>query len=622
MNIRNKKLGITWLSIIILLIPNFIKAQGDSTREIIQRAMRDEMTRNIRNLKLENLKRPFYISYTIRDVKTMTVTATLGGVVQSSENHYRNHSVRVMVGDYSRTDENFLDFSGGGYRSTMLQNADRLPIEDDYHSIRRALWIATDNVYKSASEKYERKKAALEQQNISEEAETLDDFTKAPALKFEEPPRLINMDRIQWEKNAKDLSAIFRNYPDIYTSQVRIFFYQADVYFTNSEGIETVQPLTLTAVQINGSTQAVDGEPLSNHVIYYGQVPQDLPSIKSITNSVKTMAEELIDLRTAPVFDDSYIGPVLLEEQVVAEFFAQRLFIGSNGLLAHRKPALGDARTANYFSQTMTETLEERINRRILSRDITIKALPTTESFSGQKLIGNFKLDAEGIKPPAEIVLVEKGILKQLLGNRTPTPKMKESNGHQRPIIGTGRMVSSCLGPSVISVTTSKGKSEKDMKKALLKRAREEKLDYAILVRKLKSPVTGIDRRMDPMSWLTLGGGAQRSTSLSEPLLVYRVFVEDGREELVRSVKLGDVTLSTMRHILGSGRKRFVYNTLVPAVNDDEVWYAYARRVSSQGVPSSFIVPRLLLLEELEVESQQRDFTPKLPVVPSPLLQE
>lgn len=622
MNARITNISLVFFYSLLHCSTVLIHAQEKSTREIILRAMKDEMARNMHELKLENLERPFYISYTIRDVKTMSVVATLGAIVQSDENQYRNHSVRVMVGNYSRTDENFLDFGGGSYRSTMLQDADNLPLEDDYLGIRRALWIATDNVYKSASEKYERKKAALAQQNLSEEAEALDDFIEAPVVKFSETPRVFPMNRSQWEKRAKELSAIFKNYPDVYTSQVRIFFCQGNIYFTNSETTETVQPITLAVVQINGSTQAVDGEPLSDHVLYYGLTPQNLPALDEIKKAAKTIAEELEALRTAPVFEDSYTGPVMFEGSAAAEFFAQRLFTGTNGLLAHRKPAVSDARTAGYLSQTMGETLEDKINRRILSRDLTIKALPTMESYSGQNLIGKHEVDAEGSRPPAEIVLVEKGMLKTLLSNRTPTPNVKQSNGHQRPIIGTGRMASSGLGPSVISVMTSQGKSEREMKKILLQLAREEGLEYGILVHKLSSPVTGIDPRMDPMAWLTMGSGARDRSSLTEPILVYRIFVEDGREELVRSVKLGSITLSTMRHIIGAAKQRIVYNTLVPAVGGDDVWYSYARHISRQGIPASFIVPNLLLLEELEVENEKRDFTPKTPVVPSPLVQE
>ena len=578
------------------------------------------MARNIEKLRLENLEGPFFISYTVRDVKTMSVSATLGGIVLAGENHYRNHSVRLMVGDYSRSDENFLDFGGNSYRSTLLRNADQLPLEDDYQGIRRALWIATDNVYKSASEKYESKKAALEQQNLSDETEALDDFIRVPAVKFSEASRVFPMDLMHWENVVKDLSAIFKDYPDIYTSQVRFFLYQGDVFFTNSEGTETVQPLTLTALQINGATQAADGDPLTDHTLFYVPSPQDLPSLESLKKSIIEMAEELVALRTAPVFEDSYTGPVVFEDQAVAEFFIQRFFTGSNGLLAHRKPVVGDARTASYINRTMGKSLGEKLNRRILSRDMTVKAHPTMRDYMGHKLLGSYTIDAEGIRPPDEIVLVENGMLKTLFCNRTPTLKVKEPNGHQRPIIGNGRLASSGLGPSVISVTTSRGQSEKQLKKTLLKLAREEGLEYGILVRKLKSQVTGINRRMDPMAWLTMTGDRREETSLTDPLLVYRIFVKDGREELIRSARLGSVTLSTMRHIMGSAKQRIVYNTLAPAVSGEDVYYSFARSVSTQGVPSTFIVPKALIFEEMDVENEKRDFTPKMPVVVSPLV--
>ncbi len=620
MKLQKSMLSILIFTLSILPLHPTALAQDQSRREIIQRAMKDEMTRNIEKLALENLERPFYISYSIQDVMILSVSANLGSIVFSDINHHRNHSVRLMVGDYHCSDENFLDFGGSSYRSTLLNNADQLPLEDDYQGIRRALWIATDNVYKSASEKFERKKAALEQQNLSEEVRDLDDFTRVSAVKFSDGSRKIPLDQQHWEDMAGELSGIFKQYPDIYTSQVRVFLYFADVYMTNTEGTETVHPLSVTAVQINASTQAVDGDPLTHQVLFHGQTPKDLPLLGSMKESTMTMADELIALRTAPVFMDAYTGPVMLEDQAVAEFFIQRLFTGSNGLLAHRKPVVGDARTASFIHRSMGKSLEEKLNRRILSRDLTIKALPTLDNYSGIKLLGNYQIDAEGIRPPDEIVLVENGMLKAMLCNRTPTPKIKTPSGHQRPIIGTGQLASSGLGPGVIAVTTSRGKSEKQMKKTLLKLAREEGLDYAILIRKLKSQVAGFNPRMDPMSWLTMTGSSREANSLTDPILVYRVSVKDGREELLRSVKLGNFTLSAMRHILGSSKQQFVYNTLAPSVGGEDVYYAFARNVTTQGVPASFIVPRSIIFEELDVENAERDFTPKMPVVESPLV--
>ena len=565
---KYKIISIILLCSVIAISSISTQAKNKTTREIILSAMKDEMARNMEQLQLENLQRPFFISYTILDAKTMEVTATLGSIIYSNENHFRSHNVRVMVGDYKLNDENFRDRNPGGFQWTLLRGTDRLPLEDDYYGIRRALWIATDRVYKSASENYERKIAALDQQELSEEEKALEDFSQAPIVKYTEPARLFDMERTKWEKTAKEISAIFQNYPDIYSSQIRIYFYQGDTYFLNSEGTEVVQPLTLVDMYINASTQAVDGEPLDDITVYIGMIPQDLPATKILKQNVKEMAERLILLRTAPVFEDSYTGPVMFENQAVAELIAQRLFTGPSGLLTFRQPIMASS-TRSRPSQS--QSLEDKIGTRILSRDLTVKAMPAMDTFSGVKLIGSFKVDAEGVKPPEELVLVENGILKTLLSNRTPTTKVKESNGHQRPLISRA---SSRLGPSVILMTTSDGKSKAEMKSELLQLAKDEGLDYGIIVRKI--------------------------SSITRPIIIYRVSVEDGKEELVRSVKLGRLSLSSLRRIYASADAQFLYQR--------------------GGVPASFIVPQSLIFEELEVEQEKRTYTPKLPVVPSPLL--
>jgi hypothetical protein len=357
-------------------------------------------------------------------------------------------------------------------------------------------------------------------------------------VKLSEPPRSFTVQRAAWEKTAKDLSAIFRSYPDIFSSQVRISFYQADAYFLNSEGTETQRPLTLAMVQINASTQAAgDGEPIEDHELFYATMPESLPAPEVMKKAVTVMAEELAALRNAPVFEDSYSGPVMFEDQAMAEFFAQRLF--------------------------------------------------------------------------------ENGMLKTLLSNRIPTRAVKESNGHSRPIIPGG--AGSGLGPSVIAVATEAGKSQAEMKSQLLELAKEEGLEYAVIVRKLKSPTSGAQQRFDPMAMLAMQRGAQEGPSVSKPILVYRVWVKDGREELVRSVKIGSLSLSSLRRMAGASQEQLVYNTLVASGGGGGGFFFFMMgpTASASGIPASFIVPRALILEELEVKKEQRDYTPKLPVVPS-----
>ena len=572
MKIKSITTRILWLLFILMISFSIIQAQSKTTREIILSAMKDELSRNMKQLQLEHLQKPFFISYTIRDIRTMEVSATLGSIINSDEDHFRNHNVRVMVGDYKLTDENFQDPGSTGFQNTLLQGTDDLPLDDDYYGIRRALWISTDWVYKSASEKYERKKAAIEQQELTEEEKSLEDFSRAPVVKYIEPPGQFVLNRAKWETIAKEISVVFKNYPDIYSSRVRFFFFQADAFFINSEGTEVVQPLTIVYSIINAGTQAIDGDPLNDMMVYVGTVPQDLPSSQSIKQDVKQMAENLVMLRTAPVFEESYTGPVMFENQAVAELIAQQLFERSGTLLAYRTPITAGRTSGRGMP---SQSLEDKIGTRILARDLTIKALPTMETFSGVRLIGSYKVDEEGVRPPDEIILVENGFLKTLLNNRTPTLKVKESNGHDRSVINLGRYASSRLGPSVIQMTTSDGKPVAEMKNELLQLAKDEGLEYGILIRKVMS--------------------------LSNPILIYRVNVEDGEEQLVRSAMLSNFSLSSLRRVYSASTEQFLYQR--------------------GGVPASYIVPQALIFEELEIEQQKRSYTPKLPVVSSPLLE-
>jgi len=585
----------------LLIQPLISFADSTDTREVIMAAMRDEMARSMGRLELESMEKPFFINYTLYDVEVHEIVASLGSIVRSSTTRNRNHNVRLMVGDYELNDENFRTM-GTSARSSMINGSGALPLEDNYDGIRRALWVATDNIYKSAAELFELKKAALAQQTISKEAK-LDDFSRSSVEIHIDDPIEFDIDTAAWEKRAMKLSDTFSAYPDIFTSYVRLFFYQGMMYLVNSEGSEVAIPLTLALVQVNAYTQAEDGEPLSDHFSYYRALPAELPEIDKLIDDAESVAKSITALRSAPVFDDSYFGPVMFEDQAAVEFVSQRLFSGQNGLIGSRKQLRGDSR--GFGSRDNDTTLDDRMDRRILSRDLSITALNGSEKFDSLNLIGSFVIDAEGVKTAKTLPLVENGILKTLLTNRTPTRKVRQSNGHQRQVIGSGYWTSSAIGPGVISVESSEGLSRDAMKARLLQLAKGEGLDYAIIVRKLKPLING-SQYYDPLVRMASTYTPRDGMTLSEPLRAYRIYVEDGREEAIRSVDLKPVSLSALRHIAAVSNKRIARNMLT--ANN---W--------SSGIPASFIAPEQIILEELEIKKVKRDFTPKLPRVPSPL---
>ncbi len=161
-----------------LIFPQIGFAQTDSDT-VVFKAMKDELNRSMKKLTLKDCANPFYISYTVEDVNTMFITATLGALSSSSERHYRSWSNRVLAGDYQLNDENFVDAT----RRKPSRDGDlELPLDNDYYGIRRALWMMTNNTYKSAAENYKNKLAALKDKNLSKNDFKLPIFVQLLAL--------------------------------------------------------------------------------------------------------------------------------------------------------------------------------------------------------------------------------------------------------------------------------------------------------------------------------------------------------------------------------------------------------------------------------------------------------
>jgi hypothetical protein len=208
--------------------------------------MNDELSRNVSQLTLDKYKPPFFISYYLFDAQSFYMRASLGAIRYSYEGPSRNSNVRLMVGDYSLNDENFVPGSQS-YQSGI--NYLQLPLNNDYSSIRRSFWISTDNVYKSALEKYEQKLTALKQQN-KEEEEKLDDYSRITPVNMMLKDVPFTYDKAKWENIIKDLSAMFKTYGQINGSSVNITFAKATAYVVTNEGTRLRIPLTIANISV------------------------------------------------------------------------------------------------------------------------------------------------------------------------------------------------------------------------------------------------------------------------------------------------------------------------------------------------------------------------------------
>ncbi len=583
------------ISIILLISLLFsINGQQDIASDsagILIEAMRDELQRNMSSLEYKDYKKPFFISYSIEDVRTLFINATLGTIITSNITNNRDWGIRVMIGDYQLTDENFEEAANSG--SDYNQYLD-IPLDNDYYGIRRFLWEATDRVYKSAAQTYKNKIANLREKNISPEDLPVADFSKAPVVKKIIDGPEIEFNKEKYEHIARELSSLFKDSPEIFYSDVSILLLNADAYFINSEGTETQMPITISAISVNAQTMDDNSETLADQVLYYYRNPDDLPDIGSMKKDVEMLKDNIITLRHAKVFKDTYYGPALITDQAVAQLMIGSLFSGPGNLIAYREPLYSDAQMAMYYGQRSFSN-ESKINKRIISKDISVISLPGLKNYNGYELIGSFDLDAEGVVPPKELILVEDGILKTLLNGRIPTIKINDSNGHNRFAIVNGTFTKQ-VGPGVIRISGKNVKSPDELKNELLARAVEEGLDYAIIIR----PVS---RELN-----------------YRPVNIYKVSTEDGSEDLLRSVNIGNITVNSLKRVIGISDDEMVYNTIIPEDMSNNIFNSFkSGNGIADGIPVSLIAPDGILLEEIEMEGTAKPLSNNLPIVDNPV---
>ena len=157
---------------IFLLAAMALPAPAPAADDVVMKAMRDELDRSMKQLQLEQLEKPYFISYHVQDRTSLDTSATFGALLSGGLARARYLTVQVRVGDYQSDNSNFMTYppQANGLTENVL-----LPLDDDYQELRRQIWLATDTAYKAALEMLSRKRAALENRKARE---NLPDFSK------------------------------------------------------------------------------------------------------------------------------------------------------------------------------------------------------------------------------------------------------------------------------------------------------------------------------------------------------------------------------------------------------------------------------------------------------------
>jgi hypothetical protein len=535
----------------VLAITLFFTISAAAADDVVMRAMRDELDRSIRKLQLENLQKPYFISYRAVESQGCNMSASFGALITSyceapatGQVRSRNLSVEVRVGDYTRDNTNFfapLTNPYGVARPLIIGGAS-VPIDDNYDEIRRQLWLITDSLYKNALDAYAKKKAALENRTRTDDAP---DLSKEDVVTLDQTPAPASWNRAGFEKTVKELSALFREAPGIDGSKVTLAATHWVTRFVNSEGTSYVRDMSFVTLGFNADAQAADGMPISDFDVIHARSVDHLPPRDEIVKRIRVLQSRLERLRKADVLE-RYTGPVLFESNAAGELFLEAL---GSALTGVPRVVVDDLRFARNFNAN--GGFADRIGARVLPDFLTVTDNPAAREFQSHPLFGGYDIDDDGVMPHPT-VLIDKGILKTLVHTRALIPGTTHSTASRR---GNGPM------PSNLLISSDKALPSDQLRAELLQMTKQRGNDFGIVVRRMSNPMLQSALGRTRVIIATRGSGP--GSINVEPLIeAYKVF-PDGHEELVRNLEINSLTLGSFKDIVAVSDNAGIYTAPV-----------------------------------------------------------
>jgi TldD protein len=511
--------------------------------------MRDELRRAMEGLAKSD-PAPFFVSSSAYDRESVELASFLGSIMRSDTNRSRMVDILARVGDVGLGSSQGMPLSGLA--------SDTLPLADDSQAIARILWRTTHAAYRRAATNYLRAKAQAVVRPESED--------KSPSFSSESPhthtggaaPALVYDARL-WEDRLRRYSAEFRKYPELLTSGVQFEIERTMFTFVSSEGTALTQPSRLARLIIHAAALAEDGTELARGDVLQSETDRDLPAEKDVFARIDKIAADLKALRTAPVAEP-FVGPALMSGEAAAVFFHE--------VLGHRLE--GNRQRDDTEGQTFTR----KVNERVLPEFLSLVSDPNLKEINGTILSGAYGFDQEGV-PGSRVDLIVDGTLKNFLMSRMPITNFRNSNGHGRA--QPGRMV--VARQSNLIVKSTKTTNDAELRRKLVEEAKRQGKPFGLYFENMLGGFTITQRGM-PQSFQLL------------PVMVWRVPVDGGKDELIRDVDIVGTPLAALQNILMTGDRLSVFNGMCGA--------------ESGQVPVSAVSPSILF-SSVEIQKRAQD---------------
>jgi len=549
---------VLFLGFFLLGIPAYAHSL-DSTSSIIFQAMEEEMDRSLNRLKIDIFDPPYFVKYQIRHNRHIKIVGSFGSLIRSDNFQNRTLFVDVRIGD-----SKFDSSTPGSHRYKADQI---LPLDDNLYVLKRALWYETDLRYKQAIMNFMKKKGRFISGIASHETP---DYSRGhEPVSLLSPVPDFHPDMEAWNDRIRMASALFKQAPEIEKSKVTLHVDRTVRYYYDSDGNKIRSHAILYQLTLGAKTKADSGSPIHDQETIFFSNREDFPSQQALQEKVHQLISNIRELKKSPKAE-TFVGPALFSPDAAAVLIHEAV--------GHR---LEGDRLRNASDG---KTFIKKIGKKILPPFLTIVDNPQIKRLYDIDLVGHYSYDDEGQKGD-KVVLIDHGVLKSFLLSRAPVLEGERTNGHAR---SDGVKAPMSRMANVI-VQSEKRFSPQELKRLLIEQIRLQNKPYGLLIKKL----SGGETQTVATNFQVFKG---------KPVHIYKVYPEDGREELVRGVEFVGTPLSMIGKVIATGDDNTVINGFCGA--------------ESGMIPVTSVTPSFLL-SEVELQTSQ-DKPLRRPILPPP----
>jgi len=553
------------ISVLCTLAPAL--AEPMASPQPLMQLMGDELDYSMAHLVAEDGTKPYFINYTVYDQHRVIIGATLGAIAQQNDTTDRDLNIDLRVGSYKLDNTHQLRGAGASHESGSGNIA--LALGGEPEAIRHALWFNTDSVFKDAARRFKKIKTNLKVK-VAEEDHS-DDFSRETSHEYYEPPARMSLDQEAWSRRLRKLSAIAREYPQIYHSSITLGAYAGTRYIVTSEGTRLQTSETRYRITLQAGTVADDGMNLQQADDFNARTPPELPSDQEIERAFRGVIDQVMALRSAPLAEP-YAGPAILKNRASAVFFHE---IFGHRMEGHRQKDV-----------TEGQTFTKKVGKPVLPAFMSVYDDPRVAQLVGTDLRGFYRFDDEGVAAQRADLVVD-GILKTFLMSRRPIEHFPKSNGHGRRQPGYAPVARQAN----LVVESKKQVPFDKLRQLLIEECKRQGKPYGLLFEDISGGFT-LTTRDSPQSYKVL------------PIVVYRVYPDGRPDELIRGVDIVGTPLTSFAKITYTGDDPAVFNGSCGA--------------ESGWVPVSAVSPSILVTTiEIEKRERAQDRPPILPAPPS-----